>query len=275
MRLGAPVGKTSSVDELIARTHLAGYTAVYGELHLTDTEAKRAEFTSKIRAQGLVIAEVGAWSNPLSPIAEERTKALELCKQRLALADEIGARCCVNISGSRGLKWDGPHPLNLTSGTFEQIVDCVREIIDAVKPRRSFYTLETMPWMFPDSTESYRHLVKAIDRPQFAVHFDPVNLISSPQLYFNNGAMIRDFVTKLGKYIKSVHCKDIRIEEQLTLHLNECRPGLGGLDHAALFNALKDLDPDTPIMLEHLPDEEYPLAAKYLRAVAAQTGVKL
>jgi sugar phosphate isomerase/epimerase len=275
MRLGAPVGPVNSIDEYIAKLQLQGYSAVYADLKLLEAPADRAEFSSKMRANNLVIAEVGAWSNPLSPLPEERAKALELCKQRLALADEIGARCCVNISGSRGLKWDGPHPLNLTAGTFEQIVACVREIIDAVKPRRSFYSLETMPWMFPDSVDSYVHLLKAIDRPQFAVHFDPVNLISSPQLYFNNAALIKDFVAKLGRHIKSVHCKDIRIEEQLTLHLNECRPGLGGLDHAALFTALKDLDPETPVMLEHVPDDEYPLAAKYLRAVAAQTGVKL
>jgi hypothetical protein len=31
----------------------------------------------------------------------------------LALADEIGSLCCVNISGSRGSQWDGPHPDNL------------------------------------------------------------------------------------------------------------------------------------------------------------------
>ena len=71
------------------------------------------------------------------------------------MADEIGARCCVNIAGSRGAKWDGPHPADLTPETFDLIVQSVREIIDAVKPTRAFYTLETMPWMYPDSADSY------------------------------------------------------------------------------------------------------------------------
>jgi hypothetical protein len=30
------------------------------------------------------------------------------------------------------------------------VVAVVRDIMDAVKPTRAFYTLETMPWMYPD-----------------------------------------------------------------------------------------------------------------------------
>ena len=61
------------------------------------------------------------------------------------------------------------------------IVQTVREIIDAVKPVRTFYTLETMPWMYPDSAHSYLELIRAIDRERFAVHLDVVNLVCSPQ----------------------------------------------------------------------------------------------
>ncbi|MCM8756987.1 MAG: hypothetical protein NC823_00715 [Candidatus Omnitrophica bacterium] len=60
---------------------------------------------------------------------------------------------------------------------FDLIVEVVRQIIDAVKPVRSYYTLETMPWMYPDSAESYQSLLQAVDRKAFAVHFNPVNLL--------------------------------------------------------------------------------------------------
>ena len=104
----------------------------------------------------------------------------------------------MNISGSRGKDWAGPHPDNLTPATFDLIVETVRKIIDAVKPSRTFYTLETMQWMYPDSTAAYLRLLKAIDRPAFAAHFDPTNLVTSPQIYFNTGAMIKDALAKLG-----------------------------------------------------------------------------
>ncbi len=224
----------------------------------------------------MVIAEVGAWSNPLSRDEAERAAALEKCKNRLALADRVGARCCVNISGSRGMRWDGPDPANLTPETFDMVVASVREIIDAVKPSRTFYTLETMPWMFPDSVESYARLLAAVDRERFAVHFDPVNLICSPQRYAQSGAMIREFVEKLGPHIRSCHAKDVLLAGKLTVHLDEVRPGLGALDYRAFLGALSGLDPDTPLMLEHLPNEaEYDLAAAHLRRVAEEVGVPL
>ena len=59
-----------------------------------------------------------------------------------------------------------------------------------------------MPWVYPYSTETYLELIEAIDRPQFAVHFDPVNMITSPYLYYHNGRFLRDFIRKLGPYIK-------------------------------------------------------------------------
>ena len=275
MRFGTFIGGCKSAEEQAARARLAGYTAIGVDASFCPTDDAKRQYRDVAKKCELQLAEVGAWSNPISSIPEKRRKGLELCKTSLALADELGARCCVNISGSRGLRWDGPHPANLTAETFDMIVQSVREIIDAVKPTRSFYTLETMPWMYPDSADSYLALFKAIDRKAFAVHFDPVNLVCSPQLVYQTGTLIRDFVSKLGAHIRSVHCKDIRIADTLTVHLEECRPGLGVLDHATLFRELARLDPEIPVMMEHLPDDEYPLAAKYLRTAAAAAGVTL
>ena len=88
----------------------------------------------------------------------------------LEIANRVGAKCCVNIAGSRGDKWDGPHQDNMTEDTFTLIVDTVRTIIDSVKPKRTFYTLEPMPWIHPYDPDSYLRLIKAIDRPEFGVH---------------------------------------------------------------------------------------------------------
>jgi sugar phosphate isomerase/epimerase len=146
-------------------------------------------------------------------------------------------------------------------------------IIDYVKPRRTFFTLETMPWIYPDSTESYLALFKAIARPQFAVHFDPVNLVTCPQRYYNNGSLVREFFEKLGPHIKSVHAKDTLLTGGLTTHLQKVRPGLGTLDYATLLKAANQVNPDLPLMIEYLEsEEEYRLSAEYLRAVARSCG---
>jgi sugar phosphate isomerase/epimerase len=275
MRLGGPLFRQfADPDGWIAALRQHGYTAAYCPIGSEADDATVEGYAEAARVAGIVIAEVGAWSNPLSDDAETRRAALARCREQLALADRIGARCCVNIAGSRGERWDGPHPQNLSEETFERIVESVRAIIDAVRPTRSCYTLETMPWIFPDSPDSYLRLIRAIDRPSFGVHLDPVNLICSPQRYYASGALLRDCFAMLGPYIRSCHAKDIALSPRFMVHLDETRPGLGGLDYAVFLRELNRLDADTPLMLEHLDtEEEYALAAQHIRSVAQQEGI--
>ena len=277
MRLGGPTfGEFGDPDAWVQLLKKLGYRAAYCPVGPGEKEDVIVAYADAARRADIVIAEVGAWSNPISPDEKVRQKALSKCRERLALADRIGARCCVNISGSRNPeRWDGPHPENLTDETFDMIVETTRAMIDDVKPARTYFTLETMPWAYPDSADSYARLIKAIDRRRFAVHFDPVNLVTSPQRYYDTGALIREFFEKLGPLIKSCHAKDIFLQPRLTTHLDEVRPGLGGLDYAEFLTQLSKF-PDTPLMLEHLKGaEEYRLAAEHVRAVAGKSGLSL
>ena len=277
MRLGGKITPAMATPEAwIAAVQAKGYRAAYCPVGI-DAEADTIEhYRSAAESAGIIIAEVGAWSNPLDSDPAKRQAALKKCIASLRLADAIGARCCVNIAGSRGKRWDGPHPENLSDATFALIVETVQQIIDTAQPKQSVYALETMPWIFPDSVESYARLVEAIDRPAFGVHFDPVNLVNSPARYFYNAGLIREFVAVLGPQIRAVHLKDIRLGETLTVHLDEVQPGEGELAIDVLLRELFLLDADLPLMLEHLPnDAAYDAAATHVRRVAAQEGVML
>jgi sugar phosphate isomerase/epimerase len=270
MRLGGPIFRKYTDPAFWADTiKRMGYGAAYCPLSIDADEANVKAYASAAQEADIVIAEVGAWSNPLSQDEGICNAARDNCKQCLDLADRINARCCVNIAGSRGEQWDGPAAANLTEETFQMIVEVVRDIIDSVRPRRSFYTLETMPWIYPDSPDSYLRLIQAIDRKAFAVHLDPVNLICSPQRYFNNTALLQECFAKLGPQIKSCHAKDILLKGNLTVHLEEVRPGLGQLDYRTYLRELTRLEKNVPLMIEHLSDEdEYRLAAEYILSVA-------
>jgi sugar phosphate isomerase/epimerase len=133
-----------------------------------------------------------------------------------------------------------------------------------------------MPWAYPDSVESYEKLLKAIARERFGVHLDPVNLVISPQVFFKNGEMISEAFKKLGPFIKSCHAKDILLlDDELTPHLPEVRAGLGNLNYAVYLKELSKLK-NIPLMLEHLnTEEEYGLAANYIRSVAEKNNIFL
>ena len=276
IRLGGPLFvKYSGPDEWIKELVNLGYKAAYCPVNTSAGQEEIRAYKGAAAKADILISEVGTWSNPISANGQERKGALEKCIKGLQLADEIGASCCVNVSGSRNKEhWAGPHMDNLTDETFDMVVESTRKIIDAVKPTRTWFTLEAMPWAFPYSADSYLRLLKAIDRARFAVHLDPVNMVVSPEVYFRNGDMIRECFKKLGVYIKSCHAKDIIIREDInTPHLDELRPGLGKLDYNVFLTQLSGLQ-DVPLMMEHLSTaEEYSLAAEYIRSVAKKNNI--
>jgi len=267
MLIGAPLPTTPTdpaawIRDLTERH----YTAAYWPLtHNAPTDLVESFHSAAIDAE-ILIAEVGAWSNPIDPDPTRRQAALETCKTALAIADRVGACCCVNIAGSRSAtQWDGPDPANLTTETFDMIVESIREIIDAVRPTRSHYTLETMPWIVPTSTDEYLELIRAIDRPAFAVHLDPCNLISSVSDLYSSTALIDECFAKLGPYLRSCHAKDLILEPSPPLRFREVAPGQGCVDLKRIIHHLKRF-PEVPFMLEHLEsDADYRQAADYLR----------
>lgn len=96
----------------------------------------------------------------------------------------------------------------------------------------------------------------------------------SPRLYYPTGAMIRDAPAMLGDGVRSCHANDVNLVGGHHIHMDEVRPSLGNLDYRAYLAELDRLDPDTPLILEHLKTaEEYAFAADYIRGVAARAGL--
>ena len=73
-----------------------GYRAAYcPEVSLSDKEYI-SELRRTFEKYNIVIAEAGAWCNLISVNNSERKKNFKYVCERLALADEIGAHCCVD-----------------------------------------------------------------------------------------------------------------------------------------------------------------------------------
>ena len=216
--------------------------------------------------QGLVIAEVGAWCNPISTDPEIRENARIRCREQLRLADRLGACCCVNVSGSKGARWDGPYKENLTKETWKDMVKSIQNIIDEADPQNTFYTIEPMPWMYPMGPDEYVKLIEDVDRKHFAVHMDVFNWIISPERYFYHEEFMEECFEKLGKYIKSCHLKDVLLRQEFTLQLQETACGKGGINLKKYKELIDSVNPDMPVILEHLgSDQEYLDSLKFIK----------
>jgi sugar phosphate isomerase/epimerase len=277
IRLGAPVSVPGDDPEALARAHRAkGYRAAYcPKVPIDDRERLRATEAAFAR-HGVVIAEVGRWVNLLDPDPLARRKNIATVTEGLALADAVGARCCVDIAGSFSpTSWFGPHPDNLSPGFFDAAVENARAIIDAVKPSRTTFTYEMMGWSLPDSPDACLRMIDAVDRKSFAVHLDPCNLVNSPERYYRSSDIIRECYRKLGPRIASVHAKDLSWDVEMAVHFREVRIGLGSIDYAVFLAEHARYAPEAPLMLEHLPSEaEYDAARDQVLATGARIGVR-
>jgi len=271
---GLPVG--SEDPQAFAHAHRDyGYSAAYVPATLTANDSARlAAFEAAFAAEDVMLAEVGIWRNLVTPDDAVRKTNLDYAADKLAVADAVGAKCAVSYIGSYSAGTDyAPAAANMGQEAFDAAVETVRYLLDAVKPTRAKFALEMMQYSLPDSVDSYVDLIRAVDRPMFGAHFDPVNLIMTPRVYWNNGALIRECFEKLGQHVCSCHAKDIKLHHQAALHLDEVQIGEGVLDYREYLTQIDRLGRDVPLMTEHLQGDEYAIARDRIFAVGDEIGV--
>lgn len=277
LRLGAPsFARTDDPEELALAHRKLGYGAAYCPNVALDDSSRIKAFAEAFARHDVVIAEVGRWVNLLDADAARRRQNLQTVTDGLALAEAIGALCCVDIAGSFSTtEWFGPHPDNLTPRFFDAAVENARKIIDAVKPQRAKFCYEMMGWAMPHTPDNCLKLIRAIDRKACGAHLDPCNLVNSPVKFYRNTDLLNECFDKLGRWIVSCHAKDLTWDVEMNVHFREVAPGQGSLDYATYLRRLARLPETPPLMLEHLKTaEEYAAAAKHILDVGQKEGLR-
>lgn len=277
IRLGGPVFlKSEDPDDLAREYRRLGYSAATCPKATADDTARVGAIVKAFAAHDVVIAEVGAWVNMLDPDSEKRRKNLKYVTDRLALAEAVGARCCVDIAGSyHPTVWYGLSPKNYTQTAFDATVENCRSVIDAIKPTRTKFSIEMQVGLQPQGLDGYVKLIKAVDRKSFGVHLDVCNGIDSPDVFYRNGDYIRECFRKLGPWVLSCHAKDLAwVPDGYNLHFAEVIPGRGEVDYRVYLSELAKMPVETPLILEHLKDaEQYEEGKKHILKVGAELGL--
>lgn len=268
MKLGISSRLEHTTPQDWASKHKAlGLESVVFPVSCLDGEDCVMAYKKAAEDAGLIVAEVGIWRNTLAADPQERRQWIDYSIQQLRMADEIGAKCCVNVVGTPyGPRWDGGYRNNFSKELWQMAISMIREIIDTARPKHTKFCIESMPWMIPSTPDEYLKLIEEVDRTEFGTHLDVVNMITSPQKYFFNDEFLHECFEKLKGTICSCHLKDIRLKEEYTFQLEECACGQGTLD-LELYARLADVEnPDMPMIIEHLTtDEEYATSVKYVR----------
>jgi sugar phosphate isomerase/epimerase len=277
---GENAGAAGVDPALLAKKHKEkGFTAAYvPKIDVKDAALVKAT-REAFQKEGIILAEAGYWENIMDTEAESRAFHRDRQLDSLYLAEELGAVCSVNIFGSycHGNGNSQHKALNFTDEAFEDAVEMARYFLDTVKPKTAFFTYEIFPFDIIDSVENIERLIKAIDRRQFGVHLDLVNLINCPRAYFTSGDIAKECVRRFGDRIVSCHAKDIKMKEpSISVILEEVVMGQGNIDLKTFMRQIEGLSRPIPFMMEHLKDEaEYDIAAAEIRKTGKELGINL
>ena len=252
-----------------------GCRAVVFPADYTQPDHVIADYADAARRHDLLIAEVGIWRNVFALDPAEREEARKRAEGQLRLADEIGAKCCVNVTGTYGGPlWDGGYRENFTPECYDMVVRYTQDLLDTVRPTRTEYSTEPMPWMVPTGPDECLQLLKDVDRPGFGIHLDIINMINCPQRYFFSDDFLDECFEKLGPLICSCHLKDIRLRPELTFQLEETFCGNGTLNIEKYISLMNRYNPDMPVIIEHLTtDEEYRTSLQYVQQRLRFAGI--
>ena len=276
MRIGlsSPLSHHSP-EEWAVQMQSLGCRSVVFPVDYTQPDHVIADYAAAAEKCDLLIAEVGIWKNVFACDPLEQKEARQRALGQLRLADEIGARCCVNIAGtSGGPIWDGGYASNFTRKSWEDIVTYTQALLDAIRPTRTEYSIEPMPWMFPTGPDECLKLIEDVDRPCFGIHLDIVNMVNCPQRYFFLDDFLDECFEKLNGRICSCHLKDIRLTQELTFQLEETWCGNGTLNIEKYMRLIHQQNPDMPVIIEYLTtDEEYRSSLSYVQGLLRGAGI--
>lgn len=91
-------------------------------------------------------------------------------------------------------------PTDRSSANYKELLEVTRDLLDHVAKNGQNLHLETGQ----ETAEHLLEFIADVNRPNLYINFDPANMI-----LYGNGNPI-EALKKVGKYVRSVHCKDAK-----------------------------------------------------------------
>ena len=248
-------GDPASVTEVACQTgrtvweslglDLAQFLMLYDECLFDPDEAVRRRIIEKIKAGNRVARLLRAGVHLIRPGSLNRTGA-----------------------------WT-PHPDNHTPESVDRFVDSLRVIGDDAVAQGVTVVVECHVVSIMRSPEVCAEVVERVGSPAIRLVMDPVNHFESIHQAFSSTERLNYIFDLLGPLSPIGHAKDLIVGNSLVTHLDEGVPGDGILDYPTFLTRFQDYNPDGYMLFEHIPPEQIPKAAAFIRGIAKEVGVEI
>jgi len=272
-----------SITETVKRIRDAGYTAgnaYYPESKrnywLDAPEAEVKELKDALRTYDVEFFDLHTVTFNIHPDETQRRKNNKYVAEQCEAAERIGCTMVTTHTGTCSTESAvAPHPDNWTLATWRKSVAAVRQILKDSAGMKVPLGIEAVNMTAMNNPRAHLRLIEEIGDPRVGVCLDPVNMIHLGT-YLRNTELIQECFELLGDHIVAAHAKDTWVlPDRMSAYITEVAPGKGILDYETYLVGLSRLKKTVALIIEHIPDDQYAGAKKFIEDTAARLGVKI
>ena len=269
-----------SITGMVKRIREAGYTSgnasIRRSVWLEANDAEIRELHEALDRYDVTFFDMHTTGSNIHPDLKEREKVYRYTVDSCAAAEKIGCPMVTTHTGSAGYERAmSPHIDNWTPETWKRSVYAMRQILRDTAGMKVALGVEATNMTAMNNPRAHLRLIEEIGDSRLKVCIDPVNMINLGT-YYRNTELIEECFDLLGEHIIAGHAKDTYIlPDRMSAYITEVAPGKGILDYETYLVRLSRLSYPRPLLIEHIPDEEYPGAKQYIEDTAKKVGVAI
>lgn len=286
MRLGV-VGMLPADFRQINTEHLAAIGALGltgaafhapGDQLFDVSTAECAQVSAIYTAAGMDLPQLGIGYGEclFDPDQAVRQRVLDKIKRGIEVAAALGAGVCLLRTGSLSPTGSySPCRDNHTQESWEHLISTLRSVCAKAETEGVTIVLETHVLTIANSPETNVRIVEDVGSERMRIVMDYVNHFQMLTQVFSSADRIRHIYNVMGAVCPVGHCKDIKLTDGLVLHIDEEIPGEGELDVALALRCWQEINPNGYMLLEHLPDTQYPQASANVHRILAEAKIEV
>ncbi len=270
-----------SITETVIRIREAGYTsgnAYYPESKrnywLDAPESEVTELKEALRKYDVTFFDLHTVTFNIHPDEVQRQRNNRYVAEQCEAAERVGCTMVTTHTGTCATESPvAPHRDNWTRETWRKSVAAIRQILKDSAGCTVPLGIEAVNMTAMNNPRAHLRLIEEIGDPRVKVCLDPVNMLHIGN-YFRTTELIEECFDLLGPHIIAAHAKDsLTLPNRMTMYMTEVPPGKGLVDYETYLCGLSRLRQPVTLIIEHIPDEEYAGAKRFIEHTADRLGV--
>lgn len=273
--------KDISITELVKRIRDAGYTSGNAYVPfggdspwLKAPESDITELKQALNEYDVTFFDVHTVGYNIHPDPATKQKSLKYMALACETAERVGCPMITAHAGTKSTEHAvAPHPDNWTWETWNEVVAAMKQILKDTAGMNVALGIEAVNMTCMNNPKAHLRLIEDVGDDRIKVCLDPVNMISLRN-HFRTTELINECFDLLGENIIAGHAKDsYTLPNKMSVYITEVAAGKGTVDYETLLARYSRLSWPRPLLIEHLPEDEYPVARHYIEETAAKVGV--